>query len=172
MEHYSRLYTAEWRIQQDYINRSVNYTANRYNVMGGLRAYDHYDFMAGMEQLNGHGLNQAFVTLLGTNHALQSWVDLFLVTPKDGIRDVYGSIVGRFMENDSVAVTGTYHGFSDDTGNINYGKEWDFQAEKKFGKHYSMLAKYAYFDNAQGKMGFNSGATDTQRIWVQGNVNF
>lgn len=172
LEHYSPLYTAEWSIQQDYINSPIDYTANRYNVMGGLRAYDHYDFMAGMEQLNGHGVNQVFVTPLGTNHAFQGWADLFLVTPKDGIRDVYGSIVGRFMENDSLAVTGTYHAFSDDTGNINYGKEWDFQAEKKFGKHYSMLAKYAYFDNAQGKTGFNSGATDTQRIWVQGNVNF
>lgn len=170
MEHYSPLYTAEWSIQQDYINSPVRYTANRYNVMGGLRAYDHYDFMAGMEQLNGHGLNKVFVTPLGTNHAFQGWADLFLVTPKDGIRDVYGTIVGRFMENDSLAVTGTFHAFSDDTGNINYGREWDFQAEKKFGKHYSVLAKYAYFDSANSR--FSPNATDTQKIWVQGNINF
>ncbi|MSP28254.1 MAG: hypothetical protein EXR80_07555 [Methylococcales bacterium] len=172
MEHCSPLYTAEWSIQQDYINSPVNYTANRYNLMGGLRAYDHYDFMAGMEQLNGHGVNQAFVTPLGTNHAFQGWADLFLNTPKDGIRDVYGTIVGRFLENESLAVTGTFHAFSDDTGQINYGKEWDFQAEQKFGKHYSVLVKYAYFDNAQGNTGFNAGATDTQRIWVQGAVSF
>ncbi len=172
MEHFSPLYTAEWSIQQDYINSPVNYTANRYNVIGGLRAYDHYDFLAGMEQLNGHGLNQVFVTPLGTNHVFQGWADLFLVTPKDGIRDVYGTIVGRFLENDSLEVTGTYHAFSDDTGNINYGKEWDFQAEQKFGKHYSVLAKYAYFDNAQGKTGFSPNATDTQKIWVQGTVSF
>jgi len=170
MDNYSPLYTAEWSIQEDYINSPVKYTANRYNVMGGLRAYDHYDFMAGMEQLNGHGVNQVFVTPLGTNHAFQGWADLFLVTPKDGIRDVYGSIVGRFMENDSLAVTGTFHAFSDDTGNINYGKEWDFQTEKKFGKHYSVLAKYAYFDDAGSR--FSPAATDTQKIWVQGNVNF
>lgn len=170
MEHFSPLYTAEWSIQQDYINSPVHYTANRYNVMGGLRAYDHYDFMAGMEQLNGKGVNKVFVTPLGTNHAFQGWADLFLVTPKDGIRDVYGTIIARFMENDSLAITGTFHAFSDDTGNINYGKEWDFQAEKKFGKHYSVLAKYAYFDNAGSN--FSSAATDTQKIWVQGNVSF
>lgn len=172
MDNYSPLYTAEWSIQQDYINSPEKYTANRYNVMGGLRAYDHFDFMAGMEQLNGHGLNKVFETPLGTNHAFQGWADLFLVTPKDGIRDVYGTVVGRFLENDSLEVTGTYHAFSDDTGNINYGKEWDFQAMKKFGKHYSLLAKYAYFDNAQGATGFNAGATDTQKVWVQGGVNF
>ncbi len=172
MEHFSPLYTAEWSIQQDYINSPVNYTANRYNVMGGLRAYDHYDFMAGMEQLNGHGLNKVFQTPLGTNHAFQGWADLFLVTPPDGIRDVYGTLVGRFLENDSLEVTGTFHAFSDDTGNINYGKEWDFQALQKFGKHYSVLAKYAFFDNAAGATGFSPNATDTQKIWVQGNVNF
>lgn len=169
MENFSPLYTAEWSIQQDYINSPVKYTANRFNVMGGLRAYDMFDFMAGMEQLNGHGVNQAFVTPLGTNHAFQGWADLFLNTPKDGIRDVYGTIVGHFMDN-SLEVTGTYHGFTDDTGNINYGDEWDFQAVKKFGKHYSLLAKYAYFDSAGSR--FSANDTDTQKIWVQGDINF
>ena len=168
--HFNPLYTAEWSIQQDYINSPVRYTANRYHVMGGLRAYDHFDFMAGMEQLNGHGLNKVFQTPLGTNHAFQGWADLFLVTPADGIRDVYGTIVSRFMENESLEVTGTFHAFSDDTGNINYGREWDFQALKKFGKHYSILAKYAYFDSANAR--FSPNATDTQKIWVQGNINF
>jgi hypothetical protein len=58
-----------------------------------------------------------------------------------------------------------YHNFYDDTGNIHYDKEWDFMATKKFGKHYSLLAKYAYYDADQF-------STDTQKIWVQGNINF
>ena len=169
-DHFNPLYTAEWSIQQDYLHSPVKYTANRFNVMGGLRAFDHYDFMAGMEQLNGHGQNKVFTTPLGTNHAFQGWADLFLVTPKDGLRDVYGTIIGRFMDNDSLEVTGTFHAFSDDTGNINYGREWDFQALQKFGKHYSILAKYAYYDSAGAR--FSSAATDTQKVWVQGNINF
>jgi len=40
-----------------------------------------------------------------------------------------------------------------------------FSALKKFGKHYSLLAKYAYYDADQ----YN---TDTQKIWLQGNINF
>jgi hypothetical protein len=168
-DHYSLLYTAEWSIQKDYLNSPVNYTANRYNVMGGFTAYN-FSFEGAMEQLNGHGANQTFTTPLGTNHAFQGWADLFLTTPNDGIRDVFGTVKGKFLENDSLEIIGMFHAFSDDTGNINYGKEWDFSALQKFGKHYSILAKYAYFDNAGSR--FGSNATDTQKIWVQGNVNF
>ena len=62
-------------------------------------------------------------------------------------------------------LTGVFHDFSDDTGPLHYGKEWDFLALKKFGKHYSLLAKYAYYDADQF-------STDTQKIWLQGNVSF
>jgi hypothetical protein len=162
-DHYSLLYTAEWSYQQDY-QHSSPYQANRYNVMGGFSAYN-FSFQGAMEQLNGSGLNRTFDTPLGTNHAFQGWADLFLVTPNDGIRDVFGTINAKFMENDSLVLSGVYHDFSDDTGNIHYGKEWDFQAVKKIGKHYSLLAKYANYDA-------DRYATDTQKIWVQGNINF
>jgi hypothetical protein len=168
-DHYSLLYTAEWSIQKDYINSPVNYTANRFNVMGGFSAYN-FSFQGAMEQLNGHGVNQTFNTPLGTNHAFQGWADLFLTTPKDGIRDVFGTVTGKFFDNDSLEVSGVFHAFSDDTGKINYGKEWDFQALQKFGKHYSVLAKYAYFNDAGSR--FSPNATDTQKVWVQGNINF
>jgi hypothetical protein len=168
-DHYSLLYTAEWSIQKDYINSPVKYEANRFNVMGGFSAYN-FSFQGAMEQLNGHGVNQTFNTPLGTNHAFQGWADLFLVTPKDGIRDVFGTVTGKFFDNDSLEVSGIFHAYSDDTGKINYGKEWDFQALQKFGKHYSVLAKYAYFNDAGSR--FSPNATDTQKVWVQGNINF
>lgn len=44
-------------------------------------------------------------------------------------------------------------------------QEWDFMATKKFGQHYMLLAKYAYYDADQ----YN---TDTHKIWLQANVNF
>ena len=69
------------------------------------------------------------------------------------------------MDNDSLVLSGIYHDFTDDTGRLHYGKEWDFQAVKKFGKHYSLLAKYANYDA-------DRYATDTQKVWVQGNVSF
>ena len=162
-DNYGLLYTAEWSIQSDYLNSPQHYTVNRYNLMGGFTAYM-FSFQGAMEQLDGVGQNKTFITPLGTNHAFQGWADLFLVTPKDGIRDVFGTMT-TLLDQGNVALTGVYHDFYDDTGNIHYGNEWDFMATKKFGKHYSLLAKYAYY-NA------DHYSTDTQKIWLQGNVNF
>jgi hypothetical protein len=162
-DNYGLVYTAEWSIQKDYINSPKDYTVNRYNLMGGLTAYN-FTVQGAMEQLDGLGQNQTFQTPLGTNHMFQGWADLFFVTPKDGIRDVFGTLITT-LDRGEVTLMGVYHNFYDDTGNIHYGKEWDFMATKKFGQHYMLLAKYAYYDADQ----YN---TDTQKIWLQANVNF
>lgn len=162
-DNYGLLYTAEWSIQSDYQNSPQTYTVNRYNLMGGFTAHI-FSFQGAMEQLDGVGQNKTFITPLGTNHAFQGWADLFLVTPKDGIRDIFGTLTTTLDKGD-VALTGVYHAFYDDTGNVHYGDEWDFMATKKFGKHYTLLAKYAYYSA-------DHYSTDTQKIWVQGNINF
>jgi hypothetical protein len=158
------LYTAEWSFQKDYQHSPTDYEADRFNLMGGFTAFNMITVQGAMEQLNGFGANKRFITPLGTNHAFQGWADQFLVTPNDGIRDVFGTLSAS-LDHGSLMLTGVFHDFSDDTGQIHYGKEWDFLAVKKFGKHYALLAKYAYYDADQV-------ATDTQKIWVQMNVNF
>ncbi len=169
-DNYGLVYTAEWGHQENYGHGATKYAADRLNLMGGLTAYD-FTFQAAMEQLDGKGLNRTFDTPLGTNHAFQGWADLFLVTPKNGIRDVFG-IVSTTLDRGNVVLSGTYHNFTDDTGQIRYGDEWDFSALMKFGKHYSLLAKYAYYsaDNYNQPDTFTN--TDTQKIWVQGNISF
>jgi hypothetical protein len=162
-DNYGLVYTAEWGYQQNYGNGKTAYQAKRINVMGGFTAYN-FTFQGAMEQLDGKGANRTFDTPLGTNHAFQGWADLFLVTPNDGIRDVFGT-VHTTLDRGNVVLTGVYHDFTDDTGQLHYGKEWDFQATKKFGKHYSLLAKYAYYDA-------DRFGTDTQKIWLQGNISF
>ena len=169
-DNYGLVYTAEWGHQENYGHGPTKYATDRLNLMGGLTAYD-FTFQAAMEQLDGKGLNRTFDTPLGTNHAFQGWADLFLVTPKNGIRDVFG-IVSTTLDHGNVVLSGTYHNFTDDTGQIRYGDEWDFSALMKFGKHYSLLAKYAYYsaDNYNQPDTFTN--TDTQKIWVQGNISF
>ncbi len=157
------VYTAEWAHQQDYGHGKTAYEADRFNFMGGLTAWN-VTLMGAMEQLNGYGPNKTFDTPLGTNHAFQGWADLFLNTPANGIRDVFGT-AHVMLDRGNLVLTGVFHDFTDDTGGIHYGDEWDFQALWKFGKHYSVLAKYAYY-NA------DKFATDTQKIWIQGNVSF
>ncbi len=171
-DNYGLVYTAEWGYQQDYGHGKTAYDANRLNLMGGFTAYN-FTVQGAMEQLDGKGVNKTFDTPLGTNHAFQGWADLFLVTPKDGIRDVFATVSSTF-DRGEVVLSGVFHNFTDDTGQNQYGKEWDFQATKKFGKHYSLLAKYAYY-SADNSIPAAPGAyttTDTQKIWIQGNISF
>jgi hypothetical protein len=168
------VYTAEWSNQSDYTDNPNRYQADRINLMAGASAYN-LTLSGAVEQLNGYGKGsnwakdkysaKAFQTPLGTNHAFQGWADLFLITPADGIRDVFATASYKML-NDSLIVTGVFHDFSDDTGGVKYGKEWDFSILKKFGKHYSVLAKYANFNSN------NVAYTDTQKIWLQANVSF
>jgi len=169
-DNYGVVYTAEWGHQEDYGHGPTKYSVDRLNLMGGLTAYN-LTFQGAIEQLDGKGLNKTFDTPLGTNHAFQGWADIFLVTPKNGIRDVFGTMISTF-DRGEVILTGTYHNFTDDTGQLKYGDEWDFSALKKFGKHYSVLAKYAYYsaDNYNAADTFTN--TDTQKIWLQGNISF
>ncbi len=169
-DNFGLAYTAEYSHQSDYGHGVTRYDADRYNLMGGLSAYG-VMFQGAMEQLGGSGLNKTFDTPLGTNHAFQGWADLFLVTPNNGIRDVFGTIMMPFQRGDLVFTT-VYHDYSDDTGRFNFGNEWDFQAVQKFGKHYSVLLKYADYNAGDNnpKGGFTS--TDTQKFWVQTNINF
>ncbi|MDP2903440.1 MAG: alginate export family protein [Methylovulum sp.] len=176
-ENFGVVYTAEWSHQSDYGHGATAYDAERYNLMGGVSAYG-VMFQGAMEQLDGSGANQHFDTPLGTNHAFQGWADLFLVTPNNGIRDVFGTVMVPFQRGDLV-FTGVYHDYSDDTGRFDYGNEWDFQVLKKFGKHYSLLAKYAYYNAGDTAAYFSPTSpptpvpsTDTQKIWIQGNINF
>jgi len=162
-DNFGLVYTAEWGYQQDYGHGKTPYQANRLNLMGGFTAYN-FTFQGAVEQLDGKGANKTFDTPLGTNAAFQGWADLFLITPNDGIRDVFGTVHAT-LDRGNVLLTGVYHDFTDDTGRFHYGKEWDFTALKKFGKHYSLLARYAYYDADQY-------STDTQKIWVQGNISF
>ncbi len=157
------VYTAEWAHQQNYGHGQTAYEADRINLMGGLTAWN-VTLQGAMEQLDGYGKNKTFDTPLGTNHAFQGWADLFLITPDKGIRDVFGT-AHVLLNRGNVVLTGVYHDFSDDTGGVHYGDEWDFQALWKIGKHYSVLAKYANY--SADKFG-----TDTQKIWVQGNISF
>lgn len=165
MDTASLLYTAEWANQRDYGHGPTKYEADRFNFMGGVKAFN-VSVMGAWEQLNGYGANKTFDTPLGTNHAFQGWADLFLNTPANGIRDLFGTVMVEFPSYQTV-ITGVYHDFSDDTGHMSYGKEWDFQIVKKFGKHYSLLAKYANYNADTGL-----ATTDTQRIWFQANVSF
>jgi hypothetical protein len=73
-EHYNLLYTAELGYQEDYSKAPKEYEAYRYNFMGGLNAY-FLTVQGAVEQMNGAGINERFITPLGANHVFQGWSD-------------------------------------------------------------------------------------------------
>ncbi len=155
------LYRLEYAYQKDYQNNPSQYEADYYHIIAGADVFG-ITVKAGLEQLGGQGVGQRFQTPLATGHAFNGWSDQFLSTPANGLRDVYTAVSGKLM---GVKLLGVYHEFADDTSRLDYGNEWDFLAVKKFGKHYSLLAKYAYYDADQ--LGVN-----TQNFWLQAGVTF
>jgi len=153
-------YRAEYSYQGDYNNNTADFDLNRYNLMLGATAIG-ITAKVGIEELGGDGTN-AFQTALGTNHKFQGWADMFLTTPGNGVRDVNMSLAGKLL---GAKLVFAYHNFKSSINSINYGNEYDFLVAKKFGKHYSILAKYAYYDAQNFK-------TDTNKFWLQGNVSF
>jgi hypothetical protein len=173
----SLLYTAEYANQGSYIQSPVVYHADYYHFIGGANVFG-ITAKAGMEQMDGKGANKTFDTPLAAIHGFDGWADMFLTTPNAGLRNIYGVLEGEVV---GVKLTGVYRDFSDDTSKVHYGKEWDFMASKEFVKHYTLFAKYAYFDAAPGAAtakgevgapGNNPFAFDTQKFWFGASVNY
>lgn len=173
-------YLVEYAYQKEHTQNPTHYHASYYHVNGGLTAFG-VTAKAGMEQLDGKGKNKTFDTPLGLVHAFNGWADQFVVTPNAGLRDVYGSLSG---EIEGVKLIGAYHEYSDDTGNLDFGREWNFQVTKEFAKHYTLLAKYAWYDAGNNAV-VNSttgdktkpatrwlGNYDTQKFWIGAGVSF
>ena len=162
------LYTLEYAHQQNYENTPKTYQTDYWLAEGGLDIYG-FQLKAAWEQLGANN-GVGFQTPLATLHAFQGWADQFLVTPKEGIRDMYGTLKYSLYGVDLMAV---YHEFSDQHGRQDYGREVDLQAEKKFGKHYAVLFKYADFvadRHHNGKAVLDKA--DTQKFWVQASMAF
>jgi hypothetical protein len=94
------------------------------------------------ELLEGNGVS-AFQTPLGTNHAFQGWADRFLITPADGIEDLYGTLSASVLGANFMLV---YHEFSADNHDYDYGSEWDAVLTKTFAEHYTIGIKYTAYD--------------------------
>ncbi|QSA97648.1 alginate export family protein [Methylococcus sp. EFPC2] len=164
------LYTLEYAHQQNYESNPIQYEADYWLADVGVNLYG-VTLRGAMEELgasNGIG----FSTPLATLHAFQGWADLFLITPPNGIRDLYGVVKYTVLGIDLAAV---YHDFSAPDTGLSYGHEIDLLAEKKFGKHYSVLLKFADYDGDRdaNRPGHNIlDKADTQKFWLQGSVSF
>lgn len=155
-------YRAEYAYQSDAADNPVNYTAHYYHFqLGGV--YQNANAGAGYEVLtddNGVG----FSTPLATLHAFNGWADVFLATPSNGLKDFYVWAGYEFPCN--IPVKFFFHKFNSNTGGSDYGQEFDLVASRKFGKHWTVLAKFAYYDAE------DMPYQDTLKTWLQVGFNF
>jgi hypothetical protein len=153
---------ASYAHQSDYNNNPNNYSADYILGELGVEAKG-FKLLGGYELLgadNGVALT-SFQTPYATLHKFNGWADKFLVTPPNGLRDIYATLgytkakVGPFA---SIAVTANYHDYKSDRLSLNYGTEWGAQVMAKMRK-YTFTLKYADY-NAK------AFATDTSKIWA------
>ena len=162
-------YRGEFAWQTDYADSPLNYGAEYYNVELSATVKP-VSFGAGYEVL-GTGRNDAgtgtvgFKTPLATLHAFNGWADVFLTTPAKGLQDIYG--FAQVVVPGDVPVRLIYHKYEADNGGADFGQEVNLQASKKFGKHWTALAKYAYYDGKEAPARY-----DVHKFWAQVEFNF
>ncbi len=152
-------YRAEYAFQTDYRNQPIDYEAHYYNLeLGG--DYQRFSAGAGYEVL-GSDNGKGFATPLATLHAFNGWADVFApATPAAGLRDIYAWAGVMLPYKTPFRVI--YHKFCSDRGSLDFGSEWDAVASHKFGKHWTALAKYAYYDGEDAPFAFT-----LHRFWMQ-----
>jgi len=155
--------TASAASQSDNADNTTSYTALYLNAEVGSK-FGPVTVLGGYELLgsdNGVGFN----TPLATKHKFNGWADKFLGTPSQGLQDIYLTAKGKVA---GIKLAATYHDFSSDVDNINFGSELDLVATYAINKNYGALVKFANYSAGDS----DQKPTDTNKLWVQLTAKF
>jgi hypothetical protein len=168
MGDYKLMYSAEYASQSDYKDNPIDFRAHYFLAEGGVDVKV-AQFKLGYELLSGNG-KQSLSTPLATLFAFNGWADVFLVTPKNGLKDVY---VNARTNVAGIVLGADYHDFRADHNGNKYGTEFDLIATKQIDKTYSIGSRYARFKADNNVDHVNCAACiDTSKLWVYGAMNF
>jgi len=150
---------AAYATQSDAGDSPLRYDADYYLLEGGfgfsgMKATLGYEVLAA-----GDGVG--FKTPYATLHKFQGWADKFLITPGDGIEDIYVGLTGKLGP---VKLGGFYHDFSAEDSSEDWGSEIDLVATWVYNKNWSFQLKYAAFSSD------SDAYSDVDKGWVT--VNF
>jgi Alginate export len=181
----SILYTGEFAHQMDYAENPADIDVNYYlGELGATHTFldspiESVTVKGSYEVLEGDGgelvsgccdgrVARAFQTPLGTNHAFQGWADRFLITPADGIEDLFVTLNVKVLGANFLAM---WHHFSANNGDYDYGTEWDLVLERPIANHFLVGVKYAYYDAAgdalnQARNSISGQAFDLEKAWA------
>jgi len=153
-------YTLEYARQKDYADNPLELSSEYYLAELGYTLQG-VALKAGMEVLGGDSGpgNRAFQTPLATKHAFQGWADTFLLTPVDGVQDVY---IGGSLPLFGGTLQAWYHDFRAERGSQQYGEELDISYSRTIALVKGLVAtvKYAAYDA-------DDFSVDTEKVWAQ-----
>lgn len=154
-------YTLEYARQSEYGANPARFDLDYGLVSAGLKRGPVTGTLA-LERLDGNGV-QAFQTPLATLHAFQGWADVFLTTPRDGLRDVSATAsyaIAHPPLGKSAVLTASWRDFHDADGSTRYGDELDVSARLVFDPQWAVEVKGAHFDGALPAF------ADRDKIWA------
>jgi hypothetical protein len=158
--------SGEFANQTGYASNPLSFNLDYY-LAEGSATWHGIAALAGYEAMEGNGAI-GFSTPLATLHAFDGWADMFLTTPTNGLRDLYGKVSytlplgdwGMKGFNPSVI----YHSFTTDRLDTGIGTEWDAQGELLVDANLSFLVKYADYLGSNVAAG---GFGDKSIFWLQ-----
>lgn len=186
---YRAHYTAEYAKQSDYSGGDSRIDAHYYKVGGGF-GIDNFNLRVDQELLSSNDGKYAFQTPFGTNHLFQGWVDKFLVTPREGIKDSFVTATYRYGD---FLFFADYHvidadkdfytvGSGNNRNGNRYGTEWNaavtwnvdknWMTKLEYGK-YSEDDHFAAAANTANSTAGNRGRfRDTEKLWLTAMYTF
>lgn len=154
-------YEAEYARQTDYGHNPARFDLDYVALGLGLKQGPRFATL-GLERLDGDG-RQAFQTPLATLHAYQGWADVFLTTPKAGVRDFNlraGTSLKLVSTGKPLKLQLAVHDFAAAGGGQAYGREFDALASYPLTKRLSAELKAARFD------GSSPAFPDRTKVWA------
>jgi hypothetical protein len=154
-------YAASYATQEDYGDNLLNFE-NEYYLAELTAGFRQFSAGLGYELLDGNGV-KGFTTPLATLHKFNGWADRFLVTPANGLEDVYASVawttkgLGPF---DTVSATAIYHEFESSRRAVHQeGSELNLLLSAKY-QRFTGIVKYADYES-------DGLSTDLKKIWLE-----
>lgn len=120
----------------------------------------HADYMVMGANKNG---TYGFQTPLATKHLFNGWADIFLTTPKEGLKSVYITAKALWMNTKFMA---RYYSFDSSYHSVHYGHEVDLSVIHRFNPSWLLGAQYADYISADNLF------KNTQAGWIFINTKF
>lgn len=156
-------YTLTYAYQHDAGGNPVNFSTDFIAAEVGAARPELGKLTLGYQMLGSDGGDFGFRFPLGTNHKFQGFADQFVVTPAEGLHDLYVTVEAALPWDLRPAVS--FHQFWSEQHGDDLGYEVDFVLGRNLTANWSALVKAAWFDG-------NNGQPDTARVWLETTFSF